>query len=241
MTDPPYGVDYEGKAGKIANDNLSGDEFAKLLTDAFDVAGRHLKEGGSYYVWCASKYQSAVEAALKNAGLHVKQQLIWVKNAFVLGRQDYQWQHEPCFYGWKAGAGHYFTSDRSQTTVQEPEARINMRSLKKAELQQYCQELLDKLDATPTTVVREDKPSVSELHPTMKPVRLMARLIANSTRKGDMVFDGFGGSGSTLIACEKLDRICKIVELDERYASVIVDRWEKLTGQSAQRIERNEL
>ena len=237
MTDPPYGVDYEGKAGKIANDNLCSAEFAKLLTDAFAVAGAHLKEGGSYYVWCASKYQSAVEAALKAAGLYVKQQLIWVKNAFVLGRQDYQWQHEPCFYGWKAGGAHYFVNDRTQSTVQEPTPPVNMRSLKKADLQQYCQELLDKLDAAPTTVVREDKPSVSELHPTMKPVRLIGRLIANSTKKGDVVFDGFGGSGSTLIACEQLGRACRIVELDERYASVIVDRWEKYTGQTAQRID----
>lgn len=188
-------------------------------------------------MWYASREVVNFEKALANAGLLVKQQLIWVKNTFTLGRQDYQWQHEPCLYGWKDGAAHYFTDARTKSTVQEEDRPENIKKLKKDELIRFCEQLLAEQNNVSTTICREDKPARSEPHPTMKPVRLMARLIANSTKEGDVVFDGFGGSGSTLIACEQLNRVCKIIEYDPEYASVIVDRWEKMTGEKAVKLE----
>lgn len=134
-------------------------------------------------------------------GVMVREQIIWAKNAFTLGRQDYQWKHEPCFYGWKDGAAHYFIDDRTQTTV-----------------------------------IEEDKPARNAEHPTMKPVKLLARLIKNSSRLGETVLDFFGGSGSTLIACEQMGRKCYMMEIDPKYCDVIVKRWENLTGRKAVRI-----
>lgn len=233
MTDPPYNVDYIGKtkdALKIDNDAMDKEAFLRFLTAAFSNIKDCLKDGGAFYVWLADKQLKAFYDAFKAVGLTVRQQLIWVKNTMVLGRQDYQQKHEPCLYGWKDGAAHYFTEERTRTTVAESDEQVNIKQLKKDELLKYCQELIDQLEATPETVIREDKPVASEEHPTMKPIRLLAKLIANSTKPGDTVLDAFGGSGSTLIACEQLGRVCKIVELDEKYASVIVDRWERFTG-----------
>lgn len=155
-----------------------------------------------------------------------RQCIIWVKNAFVIGRQDYQWQHEPCLYGWKEGA-HYFVKDRTQATVVEEEA-VDYAKLKKQELI----ELLEKQRSgdEPTTVIRENKPIRNSMHPTMKPVPLLLRLIKNSSRRGEIVFDPFGGSGSTLIACEQADRVCYTMELDPKYVDVIVKRYMLVTG-----------
>ena len=155
--------------------------------------------------------------------------LIWVKNNIVLGRQDYQWQHEPCCYGWKPGAGHYFIDNRSQRTVFEDETP-DFDSMTKAELK----ELLQKVCTLPSTVIREDKPLRSADHPTMKPLKLMGRLIRNSTRPGEVVLDLFGGSGSTLMAAEQLGRVCYSIELDPCYIDVIIKRWEEYTGEKAQ-------
>lgn len=239
VTDPPYNVDYTGKTAdelKVANDRMSGSEFRDFLTAAFRQIEKHVKPGGAFYVWFASRNHADFEAALRTVGLIPRQQLIWVKNVLVLGRQDYQWKHEPCLYGWKDGAAHYFRDDRTQVTVQESDAPENPAKMKRDELVRLCKELLRKSEITESTVIREDKPSASEIHPTMKPIRLMARLIANSTKPGETIIDPFGGSGSTLIACEQLGRRCVTVELDERYASAIVDRWEQLTGQKARRV-----
>ena len=157
--------------------------------------------------------------------------MIWNKNILVIGRQDYQWKHEPCLYGWKEGAAHYFVDDRKQTTVFADKEEINPKKMKKEELVKFVEEILS--DKISTTVINEDKPSASALHPTMKPIKLLARQIRNSTKKNELVFDGFGGSGSTLIACEQLGRRCYTCELDERYCDVIIQRWETLTGQKA--------
>jgi site-specific DNA-methyltransferase (adenine-specific) len=148
----------------------------------------------------------------------------------VLGRQDYHWQHEPCLYGWKDGAAHYFVDDRTQVTVYED--RPDIKNMKKQDLQEMLENILD--GGGFSTIIREDKPAASELHPTMKPIKLIARLVRNSSRKGECVLDVFGGSGSTMIACEQLGRINRTVELDPRYCDVIVDRWEKLTGKKAE-------
>ena len=172
--------------------------------------------------------------AVENAGWDIKQTIIWVKDRFTLGRQDYQWRHEPCLYGWKEGAAHYFIDDRSQDTVYED--GIDIDHMNKSELKKLLHDLLD--EKIPATVIRESKPSKSAEHPTMKPLRFMARLIANSTLPDQTVLDLFGGSGSTLMACEQLHRKCCTLELDPKFCDVIVQRWETFTGEKAELVNR---
>ena len=235
VTDPPYNVDYTGgdaKAMKIKNDNMSEEDFYSFLKAFYMQMLRVLKEGGAYYVWHADSNGHVFRDALVDAGGQVKQILIWVKNALVLGRQDYQWKHEPCIYGWKAGARHYFINDRKQTTVFEDQ--LDLDKMTKEQMRKMLEEML--ADTMPTTVIHEDKPTRSGLHPTMKPVRLMSILINNSSKPKENVIDFFGGSGSTLVACEQLDRTCYTMELDPRYADAIIYRWEQFTGEKAERI-----
>lgn len=204
LTDPPYNVAYEGKtkdALKIKNDNLSSDAFFEFLVDAFSAGASAIKEGASYYVWFASREHCNFENALVKSGLEVRQELIWKKNSMVLGRQDYQWKHEPCLYGWKEGASHNWYNDRCQTTILE-----------------------------------FDRPVKNKDHPTMKPVALFAYQIQNSTKKGDIVLDLFGGSGTTIIACEQTGRSGFCMELDPKYCDVIIKRFENLTGMKAKKI-----
>lgn len=235
ITDPPYNVAIENAQGKtIQNDDMSTDDFRQFLRDAFRRLADHLKPGGAFYVWLASRTQTTFEGALADNGLTVRQQLIWVKNALVLGRQDYHWRHEPCFYGWKDGAAHWFTPDRTQTTIQED--KPDFGSMSKAELVALLEQQYRCDDGPPTTAIFEKKPLADAEHPTMKPVRLIARLIRNSTRQGETVLDLFGGSGTTMIAAEQLGRMARLMELDERYADVIIERYEKFTGRKAQRI-----
>ena len=237
LTDPPYNVNYGGDAhspasGKhrvIENDNLTDSDFYKFLLAFYENAEMALKPGGSFYIWHADSEGYNFRKALRDAGLQLRQTLIWNKNALVLGRQDYQWKHEPCLYGWKDGAAHYFTSSRSETTVYEDEAP-DFSKMKKEELVK----LLQGVYSQATTVIDEMKPSKSDLHPTMKPLRLMAYLIQNSTRKGEIVLDLFGGSGSTLIAAEETKRRCRMMEYDPRYVDVIIQRWEQQTGKKAE-------
>lgn len=233
VTDPPYNVDYHGSAGQIQNDNMEDAAFYEFLKDAFTAMREILKPGGAFYIWHADSEGYNFRKAAKDAGLEIRQCLIWVKNSLVLGRQDYQWQHEPCLYGWKDGAAHYFVDDRSQTTVIEDQKK-DYRKMKKAELLQELEELTG--DKISTTVLHEDKPARSDAHPTMKPVKLIARQVKNSSRPGEIVFDGFGGSGTTMVVCEQLKRKCRMVEIDPKYCDVIVDRWERLTGKTAEKI-----
>lgn len=236
LTDPPYNVDYQGGTKdkmKIANDNMDDVAFVDFLTAAFNCAIQAMRPGAAFYVWHADSKGFEFRTAMKEVGLSIRETLIWVKNALVLGRQDYQWRHEPCLYGWKDGAAHYFIEDRSQSTVIE-DAGVDYRKLKKDELLKLVLQLTDV--SIPNTVIYEDKPTKNDIHPTMKPVKLMARLIKNSTRQGELVLDLFGGSGSTLIACEQIDRQCFTMEFDPKYADAILDRWEKLTGDTAKRL-----
>lgn len=236
LTDPPYNVNYGGDAhspaaGKhrvIENDNLTDSDFYNFLLAFYENAEAALKPGGAFYIWHADSEGYNFRKALRDAGLQLRQTLIWNKNSLVLGRQDYQWKHEPCLYGWKDGAGHYFTSSRSETTVIEDEIP-DFSKMKKEELVQ----MLERVYSQATTVIDEMKPSKSDLHPTMKPLRLMAYLIQNSTRKGEIVLDLFGGSGSTLIAAEETGRKCRMMEYDPRYVDVIIQRWEEQTGKKA--------
>lgn len=206
MTDPPYNValgqhDLHRRTDGlvIANDSWDNDEdFIEFLRSAFELGMDALKPGGAFYIWHADTQRMNFLKACERAGMTIRECLVWVKNVFTLGRQDYQWRHEPCLYGWKDGASHQWYSDRKQSTVLE-----------------------------------FDKPSSNSEHPTMKPIPLIAYQIENSSKKGDLVLDMFGGSGSTLIACEKLGRKCVTMELDPHYCDVIISRWEEMTGQRA--------
>ena len=232
MTDPPYNVDYSGKRKlrmKIENDNMEDGEFLQFLSDAFGNASNALKAGGAFYVWLAPKEFVNFISALKQNNLIVKEHLVWVKNSFVMGRQDYHWRHEPCLYGWKDGAGHYFIKDRKQSTIFDDSTDID--ALSYDELKNTLKRIMDLSD-----VVYENKPTANKLHPTMKPIKLISRLIRNSSRENEIVLDLFAGSGSTLLACEQTNRISYNVEYDEKYASVIIDRWETFTGGKAEKI-----
>lgn len=206
ITDPPYNVNYGGKVGSersgIKNDSMSEDSFVQFLVDAFENAKNSMRPGAYFYVFHSDTHGLSFRNALVNVGLELRQCLIWKKDSICLGRQDYQWIHEPCLVGWKDGAAHSWYSDRKQTTVLE-----------------------------------FDRPKKSELHPTMKPIPLFVYLLQNSSKNGDVVLDSFGGSGTTIMACEQSGRVGYSMELDEHYASVIVDRWEKYTGQKATKVE----
>lgn len=233
LTDPPYNVDYEGGTKdklKIMNDKMEDAAFRAFLVDAFQSADLVMRPGAAFYIWHADSEGLNFRAACKEAGWEVRECLIWNKNSFVLGRQDYQWKHEPCLYGWKDGAGHYFIDVRNLPTVME-DGRPDIAKMKKEEMAELLREIYD--DKVPTTVINENKPSRSELHPTMKPIKLVGRQIQNSTKRGWNVLDLFGGSGSTLIACEQLNRDCYMMELDPHYVDVIIKRWEDFTGQKA--------
>ena len=204
LTDPPYNVAYEGATAEkltIMNDSMDDEKFRAFLLDAFTAAVEVMKTGAAFYIWHADTEGFNFRYAVKNAGLQLKQCLIWNKNQLVMGRQDYQWKHEPCLYGWKDGGSHHWYSDRKQTTV------LNF-----------------------------DKPLRNADHPTMKPVPLFGYLIQNSSKDGDIILDTFGGSGTTLIACEQLGRKCRMMELDPHYCDVIIARWEKLTGNKAEKM-----
>ncbi len=231
VTDPPYNVDYgssiRGKNhsssrqnSNIANDNLSDDEFYQFLSAFYKAAEKGLKNGAPIYVFHSTKETVNFTKAMTDAGLKYAQTLVWYKNHFTIGRQDYQWIHEPILYGWKEGAGHYFIDDRTLPTVYE-DIRENIKKMSKAELADLLEDILGK----PTTVIRDNKPSKSPDHPTMKPITLCAKLIYNSSHEGDMVLEPFCGSGSTLIAAEQLNRKCCAIELEPRYCDVIVRRF----------------
>lgn len=231
VTDPPYNVAIENSKGMtIENDDMDSAKFKEFLTDCFINLEQNLKEGGAFYVWYASREHINFEQALNDAGLKVREQLIWNKNTFILGRQDYHWKHEPCLYGWKDGEKHYFIDDRTQSTVFEDKG-IDIKKLKKDEMVELLKQFLS--DKCSTTIINEDKPSVNDLHPTMKPIKLVARLVKNSSRQEEIVLDLFGGSGSTMITCEQLNRKCRTMEYDPKYVDVIIDRWEQFTGQKA--------
>lgn len=206
VTDPPYGISYTGKTKEaltIENDSLEDAELQAFLHDAFSKAIEYMSPGAAFYIFHADSKGDVFRSACSSAGLKIRECLVWVKNVMTLGRQDYQWRHEPCLYGWKDGASHSWYSDRKQTTVLE-----------------------------------FDKPTANREHPTMKPVPLIAYLISNSSKEGDTVLDCFGGSGSTLIACEQLGRKCLTMELDPHYCDVIITRWEELTGKKAVLIDQ---
>ena len=230
FTDPPYNVDISNSQGmKIANDNMKDSEFFKFLNGAFECASKLLKKGGAFYIWYADSEDLNFRNACFNNKLTIKQCLIWVKNEFNFGRQDYKWQHEPCLYGWKDGDSHYFVEEYNHPTIIED--KLDFEKMKKEDMKELLKTIFS--EKVPKTIIRENKPIMNDLHPTMKPIRMCAKLISNSTKPGETVLDLFGGSGSTLIACEQLGRKCYMMEYDPKYVDVIIKRWEDFTGEKA--------
>ena len=230
VTDPPYNVDYEGSAGKIQNDNMDSAAFRAFLRDMYTAAAAVTEKGAAAYIFHADGEGVAFREEFQRAGFLLKQCLIWVKNSFVLGRQDYQWRHEPILYGWKSGAAHYFTNDRSISTVFDGYTRPDFGRMNRDELAEFLELIYDGADDLPSSILYCDKPTRNADHPTMKPTALIGRLVENSSRRGGIVLDPFGGSGSTLIACEALGRKARTIELDPRFADVIVRRYVRTTG-----------
>ena len=195
VTDPPYNVNYEGSAGKIKNDNMNTDKFYNFLLDAFSNMEKVMADDASIYVFHADTEGLNFRKAFNDAGFYLSGCCIWKKPSLVLGRSPYQWQHEPCLYGWKKKGKHQWYSGRKETTIWEFE-----------------------------------KPKKNADHPTMKPIALLAYPISNSSMSNTLILDPFGGSGSTLIACEQTDRSCYTIELDEKFCDVIVKRYIEQVG-----------
>lgn len=237
ITDPPYNVNY--KDGEIKNDNMAEDTFEQFLDEAFGCMFDAMREGAAAYVFHADSEGLAFRRAFNDSGFKLAECLIWEKNSFVLGRQDYQWRHEPILYGWKEGAAHYFIDDRSQDTVLL-EDELDFQSMKKEDLITYINQIRDSYKNR-TTVLFENKPTKNDLHPTMKPISLVGRLMKNSSKPDWNVLDLFGGSGFTLMAAEQLGRNAYLMELDEKFCDVIVKRWEDFTGRKAEKAQKLEV
>ena len=260
LTDPPYNVDYGKKVemyrrriatghlrktkvnttrrdDDIHNDAMSPEDFRAFLQDFTHAAFASLKPGGAFYIFHPMSECRAFEDAIESAGERVRQYLTWVKNKMILGMQDYQMQTEPIMYGWRDGAAHYFTARRDCKSVfddlKEVEEKGGYEKLKKEELLS----LLKKIHDLPSTAIREQIVQSCDLHPTMKPVKLMGRLILYSSREGEIVLDPFGGSGTTLIAAEQTGRACRMIELSPTYCQTIIKRWEEATGEQAVKIQ----
>jgi len=196
VTDPPYGVSFKSSDGlTIQNDSIKGDDFYTFLLNAFNNMAAHLESGGAAYIFHADTEGLNFRKAFVDVGFHLAGCCIWVKNSLVLGRSDYQWQHEPVLYGYLKNGKHHWYSDRKQTTIWN-----------------------------------FDKPKRNKNHPTSKPLDLLGYPIGNSSQENGIVIDTFGGSGSTLMACEQMNRICYTMELDEKYSSVILRRYVDDTG-----------
>lgn len=224
LTDPPYNVAYEGGNGlTIKNDAMSDTQFEEFLGKAFSRMYEAAKPGAPIYVFHSDKAARQFHNAFQDAGWLHKQIIIWVKNRLVLSRSDYHSIHEPAIYGWKPGAAHYWEGGRTQTTVVDD--MPDFREMKKEDLLQFILGLYQK-----ATAIREDRPGQNKEHPTMKPVRLISKMMDNSSPHQGLVLDPFGGSGSTLIAAHGLGRICYTIELDPRYVDVIAKRFQEHTG-----------
>lgn len=238
-TDPPYNIAYEGKAGKIKNDDMTDEAFVEFLSDALLATFGSMKPGAPIYVAHAHSEAAAFTTAFKAAGFKFSAPLVWAKDSLVLGRADYQWQHEAILYGWRPGAPHRWYGGRKETTVVQLEGSVFTMNEDGSLTVRVGQESLiirgTDFTAQPVepTVLRVAKPKKSAEHPTMKPVELIARMLKNSTRQGDVVLDPFGGSGSTMICCEMMDRVARLNELDPKFCDVIVRRWQDFTGREA--------
>ena len=205
VTDPPYNVDYQGVAGKIKNDNMKDEEFYTFILSAFNRIHENMASDASIYVFHADTEGLNFRKAFDEAGFHLSGCCIWKKHRLMIGHSPYQWQHEPCLYGWLKGGKHSWYADRKQSTIWE-----------------------------------FDKPSKNDLHPTMKPIALIAYCILNSSMSNTIVLDPFLGSGTTMMASQQIDRSCYGIELDPKYCDVIVNRFIEMTGSTEGiTVERN--
>ena len=235
FTDPPYGVSYVGVSspnGKewkmIENDNLRGDKLYQFLKAAFQNIANHLKQGGAFYIWFASKNHIQFETAINASGLRVKQEIVWDKG-MVLGRSDYHWSFEPCLYGCHQDINCQWYGDRTQKNF----IALNRTDIRKMTKETMQDILLHLHEGRSVWQVKRDA-YCDYVHPTQKPIALAGIGIKNSTAKDHTVLDLFGGSGSTLMAAEQLQRKARVMEFDPHYCDVIIARWEQFTGQKAQ-------
>jgi DNA modification methylase len=222
FTDPPYNVNVSNSQGMtIQNDNMAKSDFKKFIKNVYDNLFLIAKNGCVYYIFHGESERVIFTEQLVNAGFKFAQNLIWVKSHFTLSRQDYNWRHEPILYGWKEGAGHYFCKDFTQDTVLDKE-RTDIKNLDKHQLINLLQNTLNQ---NQETIIYNEKTLHNDLHPTMKPLDLCLKLIQNSSKINDKVVDLFAGSGTTIIACEKIKRKCFAMELDPKFCDVIVKRY----------------
>lgn len=239
FTDPPYNVAYESKlAGKIKNDDMGDAKFRQFLTDAFTALFAVMKPGGAVYVAHSDTEGYNFRAGFRDAGFKLSGCLIWKKDSLVLGRSDFQWQHEPILYGWKPGSSHRWYGGRKLTTVQDWGGDpIVQREDGTYQIVVGDRVLIvsgeAKIEEAPSSVIFHEKPKRSGAHPTMKPVGLVEKFLKCSARSGDLVVDAFGGSGSTLIAADRLGMSARLMELDPKFVDVIVRRWQEYTGRRA--------
>ena len=232
FTDPPYGVSYTGgKLGAIMNDDLRGNNLASFLVKFLQLLHKHTKDNIATYIWFSANNHIIFEQAAREAGFEVKQEIIWNKG-MVLSHLDYHNAFEPVLYCKKAKQRTRWYGDRTSKTILR-QRRTDLLSLKKEELVQIVKNLLDN-----STVWEIDRDSVKTYaHPTQKPLALAGRAIINSSQQENLVIDMFGGSGSTLMACDQIKRKCYTMELDPFFAQVIIDRWEESTGEKAVKVK----
>lgn len=230
LTDPPYNVNYEGgalkKRHKIANDNLSPEDFTVFLSETFRNGYASLKDGGSLYSFCATKSWDSFRRSLENSGFTYQQMIVWVKNAIVLGRSPYQHMFEPILFCRKGEKSTSWFGNRKQKDVIE-----NIDLMDEYQLRMFVKDQWEGTD-----VIKANKPNASKLHPTMKPIKLLEIMVRNSSLEGDTVLDLFGGSGSTLVTCEQMKRKSLTIEIDPAFVDVIIDRWERFTGRKAEKL-----
>uniref|UniRef100_A0AAU6W266 DNA modification methylase n=1 Tax=Pseudomonas phage Touem01 TaxID=3138548 RepID=A0AAU6W266_9VIRU len=260
-TDPPYNVDVGRKnrlldtvdgldrsaTGSIKNDKMSDSDFAEFMAEIYASVLVQLKPGAPIYVAHADRTGDVFRNAFTAAGFHFSQTLIWKKNNIALGVSDYQNLHEPILYGWRPGSRHKWHGGRKNKTVIEvgeggPISRMSDgRWCIKVGDQVLVVDGAATLEESPSSVIFEPKPAKSELHPTQKPVALVERMLSNSARSGDLVVDAFGGSGTTLLAADRLGMSARLMELDPKFVDVIVTRWQDYIGRRATHASTGEL
>ena len=265
ITDPPYNVNYGDKAemleeylgtgnrntSHIMNDNMDDASFRQFLLDAYRQMYGAMAPGAAIYVFHADTEGINFRTTFKEAGFKLSQCLIWVKSSIVLGRNDYHWRHEPILYGWKETGPHRWYGGRKRSTTLADGACVTVQKREDGDVLSFSDgfnhfvvlakdyQVLDDGHDDTMTVIYHEKPSANDMHPTMKPVDLVARLMRNSSKKGDLVLDPFGGSGSTLMACEENNRKCVTMEMDPHYCDVIVKRYVETTNRQDVFLIRN--
>lgn len=250
-TDPPYNVNYGNKAAmlnkknkggrstaSIINDDLPAAEFLAFLQKSFAALFSSMADGAAIYVAHSETERASFTRSFIESGFKLSTCLIWKKSQMVLGRSDWQYIHEPILYGWKPGAAHYWAGGRKKTTVQELLSAHAIAQEDGTISIVFGDDILtlaaDALvDSHPSTFLSVPKPSKNDVHPTMKPVELIERCLRASARPGSIGGDPFGGSGSTLIAAERLGLSSRLIELSPKYCDVIITRWQNFTGEQA--------